>query len=243
MKKELSELSNEIRKKKLKKGIRKCRYDTYFEQIIKDNMEQMKENKLNYVIGNYYNDSFQMLEKCNISNKEINILIDFKTFIRLPYSKENKDFILDIESKHKKNLKELSKLVVKKIILLVDFVFILNINEIMSIYFKDKEMIIEPISEESYTLFLLTLKNKPNFKVLDMINEKMGNSKVSTPINNQPPTFTQLIQNFIDNEKLENHQELKDEKEKLNQKIKKMRSVKDKTNNLFKIQNLDYDTS
>jgi len=76
-----------------------------------------------------------------------------------------------------------------------------------------------------------------------MINEKMGNSKVSTPINNQPPTFTQLIQNFIDNEKLENHQELKDEKEKLNQKIKKMRSVKDKTNNLFKIQNLDYDTS
>ena len=71
----------------------------------------------------------------------------------------------------------------------------------------------------------------------------MGNSKVSTPINNQPPTFTQLIQNFIDNEKLENHQELKDEKEKLNQKIKKMRSVKDKTNNLFKIQNLDYDTS
>ena len=76
-----------------------------------------------------------------------------------------------------------------------------------------------------------------------MINEKMGNNKPSTPINNQPPTFTQLIQNFIDNEKLENHQELKDEKEKLNQKIKKMRSVKDKTNNLFKIQNLDYDTS
>ena len=76
-----------------------------------------------------------------------------------------------------------------------------------------------------------------------MINEKMGNNKPSTPINNQPPTFTQLIQNFIDNENLENHQELKNEKEKLNQKIKKMRSVKDKNSNLFKMQNLDYDTS
>ena len=194
MKKELSELSNEKRKKKLKKGIRKCRYDIYSEQIIKDNMEQIKENKLNYVIGNYYNDSFQTLEKCNISNKEINILIDFKTFIRLPYSKENKDFILDIESKHKKNLKELSKLVVKKIILLVDFVFILNINEIMSIYFKDKEMIIEPISEESYTLFLLTLKNKPNaenkfsliFKGNVLDNNKINLEEISS------------LSNFID---------------------------------------------
>ncbi len=90
---------------------------------------------------------------------------------------------------------------------------------------------------------LTTLKNNPNIKVLDMINEKMGNNKPSTPINNQPPTFTQLIQNFIDNENLENHQELKNEKEKLNQKIKKMRSVKDKNSNLFKMQNLDYDTS
>ena len=108
---------------------------------------------------------------------------------------------------------------------------------------KKKKTKINDKSSDNNIFNLTTLKNKPNFKVLDMINEKMGNSKVSTPINNQPPTFTQLIQNFIDNEKLENHQELKDEKEKLNQKIKKMRSVKDKTNNLFKIQNLDYDTS
>jgi len=113
-------------------------------------MERIKVNKLNYVISNYYNYSFQTLEKCNISNTEINLLINFK--------KENKHFIFDIKSKHKKNLKELSKLVVKKIILLVDFVFILKINEIMSIYFKDKEMIIEPISKESYIFVFINFK-------------------------------------------------------------------------------------
>ena len=57
---------------------------------------------------------------------------------------------------------------INKLILIVDFVFILAIKEIMENFFKNKEVIIKPIKvnsedyEEEYLLFLLSFENKEN---------------------------------------------------------------------------------
>ena len=51
-------------------------------------------------------------------------------------------------------------------------------------------------------------------------------------------SFTQLLQNFIDKENLENYKELKDEKEELNKKLQRLRTAKTQ-NRLLKNHNND----
>ena len=92
--------------------------------------------------------------------KEVfNVVIDLKTFIRLNYSEEKFDLIEDIKIKHFKKLKIYLQNTINILILLVDFVFILHIKEIISKYFKNKNLIIKPASNE---LFIITFRNMLN---------------------------------------------------------------------------------
>ena len=97
-----------------------------------------------------------------ISKVKFNFFIDFKTFVRLTYSKENLSMINDIENKHFNDLKKLVKLNINKPILLVDFVFILNLRKIMSLYFKSIDLIIKCANNGLYVLFLLYFNHRPN---------------------------------------------------------------------------------
>ena len=89
-------------------------------------------------------------------------MIDFKTFVRLTYSKENLYMIKDIEKKHFDDLTKLVKFNIKNLILLVDFVFILNIVNIMNSYFKDKDLKIKCANNGLNILFLLFFNDKAN---------------------------------------------------------------------------------
>ena len=82
-------------------------------------------------------------------------------------------------------------------------------------------------SENDITL--TSLKNNPK-NLLNMIHEK-NNNQDSNNIH-EPPTCTQLIQNFLDKEKLTNNKELQEQKEELNKKIQNIRSMKEQ-NKMF----------
>lgn len=51
----------------------------------------------------------------------------------------------DIIEKHHEKIQVFSKNEINKLILIVDYAFILKIKEIMNEYFKDKEIIIKPL--------------------------------------------------------------------------------------------------
>ena len=84
------------------------------------------------------------------------------------------------------------------------------------------------------------VKSKKDFSFLDMIYkniEKKNDNK------NEEQTFSLLLQNFIDKEKLLDFKDLEGEKEDLNKKIEKMKSMKYKNKiNIKHYQNED-DTS
>ena len=162
MQKELDKLLRQNKEREIEEIIRKEKYDKYIDNIFKENEIEIKNSKYNYIIGEYYKDSFTTMSYLISSKIQFNYLIDFKTFIRLIYSKENLSLINDIENKHFYNLKKISQLNVNKLILLVDFVFILNINKIMSLYFKNKELTIKCANNGLYILFLLFFKDKTN---------------------------------------------------------------------------------
>jgi flagellar motility protein MotE (MotC chaperone) len=74
------------------------------------------------------------------------------------------------------------------------------------------------------------LKNNPK-NLLNMIHEKNNQDSINV---NEPPTFTELIQNFLDKEKLTNNKELQEQKVELNKKIQNIRSMKEQNRNFLK---------
>ena len=137
------------------------------EEIIKSNNEQINVNKnCNYIIGNCQNSLFQNINKLNQSQNKYNVVVDFQTFMRLIYSEKNKDLENDVREKHFKKIPEFANKDINKLILMVDYVFILNVKEIMQNYYKDKEIIIKPTiiksnNMEEYLLFVLSIDNNP----------------------------------------------------------------------------------
>ena len=83
-------------------------------------------------------------------------------------------------------------------------------------------------SENDVTL--TSLKNNPK-NLLNMIHEKNNQDSINV---NEPPTFTELIQNFLDKEKLTNNKELQEQKVELNKKIQNIRSMKEQNRNFLK---------
>ncbi len=84
------------------------------------------------------------------------------------------------------------------------------------------------------------VKRNKDFNFLEHIHkssEKKNDNK------NDIPTFTLLLQNFIDKEKLLNFKELEGEKEELSKKIKKMKSMKYKNKIGIKHYQIEDDTS
>ena len=160
--KELDKLLRENKEKEIEEIIRKEKFDKYIDLIFTENETQIKESKYNFIIGEYYHNSFKTLNQLIISKVKFNFFIDFKTFVRLTYSKENLSMINDIENKHFNDLKKLVKLNINKPILLVDFVFILNLRKIMSLYFKSIDLIIKCANNGLYVLFLLYFNHRPN---------------------------------------------------------------------------------
>ena len=65
-----------------------------------------------------------------------------------------------------------------------------------------------------------------------MIHEKNTNQDSNNI--HEPPTCTQLIQNFLDKEKLTNNKELQEQKVELNKKIQNIRSMKEQNRNFLK---------
>ena len=160
--KELDKLLRENKEKEIEEIIRKEKFDKYIDLIFTENETQIKESKYNFIIGEYYHNSFKTLNQLIISKVKFNFFIDFKTFVRLTYFKENLSMINDIENKHFNELKKLVKLNINKPILLVDFVFILNLRKIMSLYFKSIDLIIKCANNGLYVLFLLYFNHRPN---------------------------------------------------------------------------------
>ena len=132
----------------------------------KNQIEKEKEN--NYIIGNYRSNSFQNLKKFVPSKNKYNVVIDYQTFIRLNYDDKNMDLVNDIKEKHLDKIKIFSIKEINKLILIVDYVFILSIKIIIDKFFKNKEIIIKPIKVKSedmieeYLLFLISIENKEN---------------------------------------------------------------------------------
>ena len=170
---ELNLLKNKNRKRKIKKKLRNSYYDDYIKEEINLNQSQIdKDKENNYIIGNYQNNSFKNKKKFISKENKYNVVIDFQTFLRLNYEEKYKDLINDIKNKHLKKIKAFSIKKINKLILIVDFVFILAIKEIMEKFFKNKGVIIKPIKvnsedyEEEYLLFLLSIENEENSFVL-----------------------------------------------------------------------------
>ena len=165
--KQLYELQKKNRKRKIKKKLRNYVFGEWLDNIINSDSNLIEKDKgNNYIIGNYQNNAFKNIKKLNSNIAKYNILLDLQTFIRLDYNSKNMDLIDDIKSKHLSKIKLYSKKDINKLILIVDFVFILFIKNIIEQYFRDKEIIIKSLTvdsedlEEKYLLFLLSLKNK-----------------------------------------------------------------------------------
>ena len=162
MKKQLDTIIRKDKLREIEEYIRKEKFDKYLVEIIKENEELIKQDKKNFIIGQYYFDSFKTINNLISSKIEFNILIDFKTFIRLTYSKENLLLVDDIKDKYKEDLNLLSTLKINKLILLVDFVFILDIKEIMTKYLKKKNLLIKIANNGKNILFLLLFQEQKN---------------------------------------------------------------------------------
>ena len=79
-----------------------------------------------------------------------------------------------------------------------------------------------------------SLKN-PKFNFLDLINGKNNQENNNNGINiHEPPTSTQLIENFINNSNYVKNKEIQEHKDELNKKIQNIRSMKDQSKILFK---------
>ena len=79
----------------------------------------------------------------------------------------------------------------------------------------------------SDNLFTFASIKKSKFNFLDVVMEK-NNFKQERRISiNNPPSFTQLISNFIEQDKLD-FKGLEDEKDELNKKISHIKSIKEK---------------
>ena len=162
-------LINKNKKRKTKKKLRNSLYDEYLKEEIQLNKNQIeKEKENNYIIGNYRSNSFQNLKKFVPSKNKYNVVIDYRTFLRLNYDDKNMDLVNDIKEKHLDKIKIFSIKEINKLILIVDYVFILSIKIIIDKFFINKEIIIKPIKVKSedmideYLLFLLSMENKEN---------------------------------------------------------------------------------
>ena len=153
--KKLNEYKNKDRMRKIKKKLRNLIYDEILNQEIQKDQEEIeKDSTNNYIIGNYKNNSFQniKIKKLNSIKNKFNVILDFQTFIRLDYTEKNFDLINDIKEKHLEKIKIFSKKEVNKLILVVDFIFVLLIKEIKENYFKNKAITIKPITVKSQCL-------------------------------------------------------------------------------------------
>ena len=160
LKNKFDDLIKQNKLSKFKKKIRKKDYTNYFEKEVNKLNEQITKSKENNIIvGKYKNEAFKNIEKFKYKNKAFNIILDFKTFIRIFYSEEAFDLIDEIKIKHFNNLKIYSENNINSLILLVDFVFIFYIKELMGQFFKQKDLIIEPVVNE---LFILSFQNGSN---------------------------------------------------------------------------------
>ena len=162
MKQQIDKLLKENKEKEIEEILIKEKYDTFLEKIIKDNNNLITQSKINYIIGEYYCDSFVTVRKIIQSETQYNILIDFKSFIKLYYSKDNLYLIEDIEKKHIEEIKKIASLNINKLILLVDFVFLMNIIKIMNTHFKEKDLIIKAAYNGTYRMFLLSFEERTN---------------------------------------------------------------------------------
>ena len=162
MKNHLDALIKKDKIREIEENIRKEKFDGCLMNIIKENEEIIKQDKKNFIIGQYYNDSFKTIDNLISSKNGFNVLIDFKTFIRLTYTKENMVLIDNIRDKYISDLKLLSTLRINKLILLVDFVFILDIKKIMTNYFQRHNLIIKIANNGENILFLLSFQEQKN---------------------------------------------------------------------------------
>ena len=166
-----SELERQNKIRKMKKKIQK---DEDLSNFIKKEINSKGEiNVLKCEIKNKIKEN-EGLEIKDINNKTI---FDSRTFCKLYYKKGNLDLINDIKRKHFKNLDKYSKNEeIKKLILIVDFVFLLSLKEIMQKYFKNKNVIITAATNNFFKVLFNEAKNSDEPKFI--LNEKIPGSKL-----------------------------------------------------------------
>ena len=154
---ELSRKFNELEKKnklrKLKKNIQKD---------LSSFLKQDKDNiNANIIKG-------KIKEKINIENKE-KLVFDSQTFCRIFYDKNELYLVDDVKNKHLKNLEKYSSKnkELQNIVLIVDFVFLLSLEEIMKKYFQTKNLIITE-ADKFFKLKLIESQKKETQIILNL---------------------------------------------------------------------------
>ena len=141
-------------------------------------------------------------EGLDIKIKEINdkIIFDSRTFCRLYYKKGDFDLINDIKKKHFKNLDKYSKYEeIQKLILIVDFVFLLSLKEIMNIYFNNKNLIITAATNNFFKLLFNEAKNSGKRKFIlneNILGCKLLNLNEVTDMNNFISYYFEIKENI-----------------------------------------------
>ena len=127
-------------RKKLRLISMKSKIQDEFEELIETKAKEYikginAENKDNYyIIAQQKLPDFNCSKKIKkIINKNIQNILDFKTFCKTYYKPENKDLIDIIKQKHSKNIKKyFEKNEYEFLLFLVDFVFLYSLKELLN---------------------------------------------------------------------------------------------------------------
>ena len=155
---------NEMKKKQnLKKMKKKIQKDFDFNKFMEDEIEKEFEGKINiencFIITKHQIKDYQCTQKLNNKIKCDNI-IDLKTFCLIYYDASNTDLIDDIKKKHFTHINKYLKYKdLKKIIFLVDFVFLYWIKELME-KFVNYNILVRVCSDYFFKVVLYEKDNK-----------------------------------------------------------------------------------
>ena len=168
----------------------------------------------------------------SISSKYENIdeLSDYK-YSKTPVLRKKIKYILksfENESEYVFNKYKTNKNILKKTNISIDS-FNKNKNNtkkniVFEINKKKKKIQHSQKKSSDNVITYASLKKNPNFNFLEMINDNIEKNLNVTE--DDLPNFTQIFQNFIDKEKSINNKELEYEKEELNKKLQRIRTIK-----------------
>lgn len=168
MKEQLSSLNSQMREinnknnyKKMKKKIRKNIYkNNIMEKYINiSDITSKKEN--NIIIGNYYHEKFNTIEKIHLCNIVYDNIIDLKTFVNIDSTLKEPNILSTVESKYRDNLETYIDSQFKRLTFFSDFLFFKKLLGVCIKEFKGKIITIFQDLDDVFS-FVIKEKNSDN---------------------------------------------------------------------------------